>query len=186
MLGKPAVAAPVIGDDLGAWRLGTPDEVAGRLGAAVWYQGKSNATGIPPGFALVETAAGKLALTDFESTSHVDYVVDTAPIAARTTTHTGFIGLNGDAGLAANPIIVRSHLAFAKLVKTVAKHNSPRCRWNWTADILGVLLATINPDQKQTESGVRVRFMTIQAVRLASQRHLRQPDYVSISARLIS
>jgi len=118
-LGKLAVAAPVIGDDPCAWRHGTLDEGAERLGTAVWNQGKSNATCVPPGFALIETAVGTLALADFDSTGHGYHVMDTAPLATRTASQPGFIGLYDVARLAANPILVGSHHAGSKLVENL-------------------------------------------------------------------
>jgi hypothetical protein len=117
-LGKASVAAPVVGDNGGAWRHGAFDEAAQRLGASVRHQGEPDTTGVPPTLPLVE-AAGMLALTDFDGTCHNDHIVDAAPLAARTTAHVGFIGLDDFFGFTTDPILIRSHHADAQLVKNL-------------------------------------------------------------------
>ena len=115
-LGKADVAAPIVGDDGGARRHGAFDEAAQRLGTSVRHQGKPDATSVPPGLALVETA-GTLALVDFDGASHDDPVMHTAALAAGTAAQVGFIGLDDFSGLTANSVLIRSHHADAQLVK---------------------------------------------------------------------
>ncbi len=114
--GKAGIAAPVAGDDGGARRRGAFDEAAERLGTSVRCRGKTDASGVTTGLALVE-AAGTLALANFDGTGHDDHVVNAAPLAARTAVHVGFIGLDGIEGLTANSALIRSHHADAQLVK---------------------------------------------------------------------
>ena len=117
-LGKASVAAPVVGDNGGAWRHGAFDEATQRLGSSVRHQGEPDTTGIPPTLPLVK-AAGMLALTNFDSTGHDDHIMDAAPLAARTSAHVGFIGLDDFFGLTADPILIWSHHAGAQLVKNL-------------------------------------------------------------------
>jgi hypothetical protein len=60
-----------------------------------------------------------LALTNFDSTWHDDHIMDAAPLAARTSAHVGFIGLDDFFGLTADPILIWSHHASAQLVKNL-------------------------------------------------------------------
>ena len=60
-----------------------------------------------------------LALTNFDGTCHSDHIVDAAPLAARTTAHVGFVGLDDDFWIAADPVLIRSHHADAQLVKNL-------------------------------------------------------------------
>ena len=168
-IAKAGIAAPIICDDLGALRHSTLDEAAKRFGTSVRYQGKSNTAFIPTILLFVE-AAGTLALANFDGTSHEHHVLDAAPLAACASAHTGFIGLNNFAKLAADPVLVG------------ADHTNPE----FVENLVGVLVARQSElpleldsrhirrlaDNKeaaenQTESGVCVRSMTVPAVRRA-------------------
>ena len=118
MLTEAGIAAPIIGDDPGAWRHGALDEAAERLGASVRNQGKSNTACIPPILPFVE-AADPLALADFDGTSHEHHVVDAAPLAACTSAHPGFIGLDDFVGLAADPVLVGANHADPEFVENL-------------------------------------------------------------------
>ncbi len=53
-LSKRRVAAPIVGDDGGAWRNDALDEATQRFGTSVWHHREPNTSGVPPSPALVE------------------------------------------------------------------------------------------------------------------------------------
>jgi len=112
------VSAPVIGDDGGAAGNGALNETAQRLGAAIWNNGKANASCVAPRPALIATPL-LLALADFNGACHECHVVDAPPFATGTPADVGFIGLDVFLGLTTNSILIGSHHTDAQLVKNL-------------------------------------------------------------------
>lgn len=88
-----------------------------------------------------------LALTDFDGTRHDDHIVNAAPLAARATTHAGFIGLDDFFGFTTDPILIRPHHACAQLVKNLEGRFVARqselplklnSRWAWMIRLIFV------------------------------------------------
>lgn len=114
------IAAPVIGDNGGAWRNGMLDETDQRLGASVRHHREPDAPSVTPSLSLVE-AAGTFALAYFDGTRHDDHIVNAAAFAPRATAHVGFIGFHDDIRLAADLVLIRSHHTGAELVKNLKR-----------------------------------------------------------------
>jgi hypothetical protein len=84
-------------------------------------------------------------MADFDGGNHQRLVVNAPAFAARFPTHIGFVHLDVPIRLAADPILVGSHHARAELVQDAEsrlERVKPSCRWNCTADMPGVWLAT--------------------------------------------
>jgi len=113
------VSAPVIRDNRGSRHDDVFDKTAQRLRASIGHNGKSDTADVPPSSALIETTDTTYALTDFDGASYESHVMDATPFSARASTHVGFNSFNVFAGVAADPILIRSHHADAQLVKNL-------------------------------------------------------------------
>ena len=113
---KRRVAAPVIGNNRGAWRNDALDEATQRFGASVWHHREPNTSGVASGPPLGE-AATVFALFDLDRTGDENPVVNASALAARTAADVGFIGFDVFSGVATHPILVGTHHAGPQFVK---------------------------------------------------------------------
>ena len=117
-LGKPGVAAPVVGDDGGPRRHRALDEPAKGLCASVRQQGKPGSTGVSSSLAFVEAAAA-LALTHLDGTGYKRHIVNAASFAARAATNPGFIGFDVNIGTPTNSVLVGTHHSNTEFMKNL-------------------------------------------------------------------
>ena len=117
-LDQLGITTPVVGNDVGAGRNGTLNESPQRLGAAIRYDGKANASCVAPSSAFV-AAPLLLALADFDRTRHDNHVVHAPSLAAGTPADVGLISLNVFLRLAADTILIRAHHGGAQLVENL-------------------------------------------------------------------
>src|ERR1700730_3858741 len=115
---KRRVAAPVVGNNGGAWRNDALNEAAQRFSTSVWHHREPNTSGVPSSPPLVE-AAIVLALFNLNRTGNEHHVVNASALAASTSTDVGFIGFDVFFGVAANPILVRAYHADSQFVQNL-------------------------------------------------------------------
>jgi len=116
--GEAGVTIPVISDDHCSGRNRSLNESAKRLCATVRHNGEPDTTGVPPALSLVELGS-RLALPDLNSSGDKGLVVDAPAFSAGSTPDIAFVDFDVLAGFAANPILIWTHHAGAKLVENL-------------------------------------------------------------------
>ena len=115
-VGEVVVTFPVISNNKCVWHNRLLNEAAKRFRAPVGHNGEPYAPGVTPALPLVELGA-RLALANFNSTSHNALIVDATAFAACPPADISLICLDVLIGFAANPVLSGPHHAGAELVE---------------------------------------------------------------------
>ena len=118
VFGKPGVAAPIIGDDLGIRCHDTFDEATKRIGAPVRHHREPNTSGIATVLAVIECAV-VFAVPYFNGSSQKRLVVRASPFSACPPTHIGFVDLEVLSPFPPDPVLIWAHHADSELMKNL-------------------------------------------------------------------
>lgn len=110
------VATPIIGNNVHIRCQGVLNEADQLHCALIRNHGEADAPGVTPGLTLID-AADALALPDFDCAGHECHVVYATPFASYAATNPSFLGYDDLTRLAADPVLVGTHLVGAQLVE---------------------------------------------------------------------
>ena len=141
---QAGVTAPIVCDDQRPRSDGAIDKSTKRIGASVSGDCQPNAPRIAPILSLV-LRGSRLAMAHLNGAGDQNFVVNASAFAACPTADPGFVHLDMLVRAAPDAILVRANHSGAQFVeelKGCLVAREPECRWNWTADMPGVWLAT--------------------------------------------